>query len=180
MQSQGTFNWTVLLISIFLQCRIQRGDLEVGTPTLSLENFDFLLYIFSKNRLEPPFINGGPTFWKISAFATVLLWIYDIIIEYTLSKCFERCVYKQVHNYMLNQRVITPHQSSFTRRDSAVNQLIDISNSFGWALDSGKEIRVVFFATSQRPSTGFGIEIFYLNLRDMVYLVIYWVGSIIT
>ena len=41
--------------------------------------------------------------------------------------------------------MITPHQSSgFTRSDSAINQLLFITNEFGKALDEGKEIRVVF------------------------------------
>ena len=33
---------------------------------------------------------------------------------------------------------------NFTFGDSAINQLVNISNDFGRALDSGKEIRVVF------------------------------------
>jgi hypothetical protein len=38
------------------------------------------------------------------------------------------------------------HIRSFytTKGDSAVNQLINITNDFGKALDSGKEVRVVF------------------------------------
>ena len=35
-------------------------------------------------------------------------------------------------------------QSGFIKRDSAVNQLINITNDFGKALDRGKEVRVVF------------------------------------
>ena len=40
--------------------------------------------------------------------------------------------------------IITPPQSGFTRGDSAINQLLFITNEFGKALDEGKEIRVVF------------------------------------
>ena len=40
--------------------------------------------------------------------------------------------------------IITPHQSGFTRGDSAINQLLFITNEFGKALDEGKEIRVIF------------------------------------
>jgi hypothetical protein len=40
--------------------------------------------------------------------------------------------------------ILTRNQSGFTKGDSAVNQLVNISNEFGKALDSGKEIRVVF------------------------------------
>ena len=56
----------------------------------------------------------------------------------------ERCVYKYIHNYLLANCIITPHQSGFTRGDSAINQLLFITNEFGKALDEGKTIRVVF------------------------------------
>jgi hypothetical protein len=56
----------------------------------------------------------------------------------------ERCVYKYIHNYLLENCIITPHQSGFTRGDSAINQLLIITNEFGKVLDEGKEIRVVF------------------------------------
>ena len=61
-----------------------------------------------------------------------------------VSKCMERCVYRYVHNYLLQNGGITPNQSGFTRGDSAINQLVEISNSFVKALDSGKEVQVVF------------------------------------
>ena len=56
----------------------------------------------------------------------------------------ERSVYKYVHNYLLANCIITPHQSGFSRGDSAINQLLFITNEFGKALDEEKEIRVVF------------------------------------
>ena len=61
-----------------------------------------------------------------------------------MAKCLERCVYKHVHNYLTQYKIITPNQSGFIKGDSAINQLVNISNDFGRALDSGKEIRVVF------------------------------------
>jgi hypothetical protein len=61
-----------------------------------------------------------------------------------ISKCMERCVYKYVHNFVLLNNIITSNQSGFTFGDPAINQLVNISNDFGRALDSGKEIRVVF------------------------------------
>jgi hypothetical protein len=56
----------------------------------------------------------------------------------------ERCVYKHVYNHLLQNDILTRKQSGFTKGDSAVNQLVNISNEIGKALDSGKEIRVVF------------------------------------
>ena len=61
-----------------------------------------------------------------------------------ISKCMERCVYKYVYNFLLPNNIITSNQSGFTFGDSAINQLVNISNDFGRALDSGEEIRVVF------------------------------------
>jgi hypothetical protein len=61
-----------------------------------------------------------------------------------ISKCMERYVYKYVHNFLLLNNIITSNQYGFTFGDSAINQLVNISNDFGRALDSGKGIRVVF------------------------------------
>ena len=62
----------------------------------------------------------------------------------SVGKTFERVIYKQIHNFLLENQVITPFQSGFTRGDSAVNQLVDLYNTFSRALDEGKEVRVVF------------------------------------
>jgi hypothetical protein len=63
-----------------------------------------------------------------------------------ISKCMERCVYKHIHNHLLDNDILTTCtcQSGFTKGDSAVDQLINITNNFGKALDSGKEVWVVF------------------------------------
>ena len=61
-----------------------------------------------------------------------------------IGKMMVRCVYKYIHNYLLANCIISPHQSGFTKGDSAINQLLFITNEFGKALDEGKEIRVVF------------------------------------
>ena len=56
----------------------------------------------------------------------------------------ECCVYKHIHNHLLDNDILTASQSGFIKRDYAVNQLINITKDFGKALDSGKEVRVVF------------------------------------
>ena len=61
----------------------------------------------------------------------------------------ERCVYKHIHNNLLDSDILTARQSGFINGVSAVNQLINITNDFGKALDSGKEVRVVFCDISQ-------------------------------
>ena len=61
-----------------------------------------------------------------------------------VAKVMERLVYKHIYNYLIDNNLITTHQSGFTPGDSAVNQLLYITNEFGRALDEGKEVRVVF------------------------------------
>ena len=41
----------------------------------------------------------------------------------------ERCVYKHIHNHLLDNEILTTCQSGFTKGDSAVNQLINITNA---------------------------------------------------
>ena len=50
----------------------------------------------------------------------------------------ERCVYKHIYNNLLDSDILTARQSGFIKGVSAVNQLINITNDFGKALDSGK------------------------------------------
>jgi hypothetical protein len=47
----------------------------------------------------------------------------------------ERCVFKHIHNYLLKNNIIINNQSGFTKGDSAIYQLINITNDFGKALD---------------------------------------------
>ena len=61
-----------------------------------------------------------------------------------MGKTFEKAIFKHVHNFLLDNQIITPLQSGFTRGDSTVNQLLDIYNTFCRALDEGKEVRAVF------------------------------------
>ena len=58
-----------------------------------------------------------------------------------MSKIFEKCVHKYLHNYIVTNRLLSPHQSGFTKGDSTVNQLLYISEEFVKALDNGKELK---------------------------------------
>ena len=62
----------------------------------------------------------------------------------SVGKVFEKAIHKHVHNFILANQIITPFQSGFMPRDSTVNQLTDMYNTFCQALDEGKEVRVVF------------------------------------
>ena len=66
-----------------------------------------------------------------------------------VSKVMERCIFKYLHNHLVDNSIITPFQSGFTHGDSAVNQLIHLNDTFCKALDQGKEVRVVFFDISK-------------------------------
>jgi hypothetical protein len=63
----------------------------------------------------------------------------------------ERCVFKHINNYLLSHNIIiiTHFQSGFTKGDSAINQLVDITNNIGKVLDDGKEFRIVFCDVSK-------------------------------
>ena len=56
----------------------------------------------------------------------------------------EKLILKHVHNYLLQNNIITCFQSGFSAGDSSVNQLVELYNTFCEALDEGKEVRAVF------------------------------------
>ena len=61
-----------------------------------------------------------------------------------LDKALERLVFKYSYNHFLDNNILTSFQSGFRPGDSTVNQLTYLYDTFCHALDSGKEIRVVF------------------------------------
>lgn len=61
-----------------------------------------------------------------------------------IDKSFERIVFKYLYNHFLTNDILTPLQSGFVPGDSTVNQLTFLYNTFSKALDSGKEVRVIF------------------------------------
>ena len=54
----------------------------------------------------------------------------------SVGKTMEKLVHKHVHNYLLENSIITSFQSGFTARDSSVNQLVELYNTFCQALGS--------------------------------------------
>jgi hypothetical protein len=67
-----------------------------------------------------------------------------IALTSCLSKKFERCIFKHVYNFFLDNNVISVLQSGFKPGDSTAFQLIDIYNIILQAVDNGKEVRAVF------------------------------------
>jgi hypothetical protein len=83
-------------------------------------------------------LNTGVTFVNFHS-------VGNILVDNERLKSLHRGYFKidEASYYLLANCIIIPHQSGFTRGDSAINQLLFITNEFGEALDEGKEIRVV-------------------------------------
>ena len=62
----------------------------------------------------------------------------------SVGKTIENLVHKRVHNYLLENNIITSFQSGFTAGYSSVNHLVELYNTFCQVLDEGKEGRTVF------------------------------------
>ena len=62
----------------------------------------------------------------------------------TRGKVIEKTVHKHVFNFLNANSVITSLQSRFVPGDSAVNQLVDIYNTFSKALDDSLEVKPFF------------------------------------
>ena len=61
-----------------------------------------------------------------------------------LAKVMERCLHYHIYDFLVINNFFCENQSGFITGDSTVNQLLDIYNDVGKALDSGKEVQVVF------------------------------------
>ena len=62
-----------------------------------------------------------------------------------LGKAMKRCVHKHIFNYISEKKsLLTPFQSEFIQGDSITVQLLHTYHTFLEAVDSGKEVRVVF------------------------------------
>ena len=107
-------------------------------PLCRLFNLSLTLSTFSSEwkyaNVIPVFKKDGPS--NLKNYRPISF----III---LAKVMERLVYKHIYNYLIDNNLITSHQSGFTPGDFAVNQLMYITHEFGRALDEGKEVRVV-------------------------------------
>ena len=62
----------------------------------------------------------------------------------TVSKIFERIIFKNVYNFFHDNNLITVHQSGFRPNDSTVNQLAYLYHTFCHALDDKKYIKIVY------------------------------------
>ena len=58
-------------------------------------------------------------------------------------KVFERLIYNEVYPYLIDNNVISSHQSGFEGGDSCINQLLSIMHQIYKSFDEGFEIRGV-------------------------------------
>ena len=65
------------------------------------------------------------------------------------SKIFERTIYNNTYNYLIDNNLILQNQSGFKREDSCINQLISITHDILNLLDEGLEVRGVFLDISK-------------------------------
>ena len=131
-------------------------------------------------------ISTFPTSWKIANVCPIhkkgesnLVGNYrPISLLNSLSKVFERAVYKHIYNHILSNNILTDFQSGFRPRDSTVNQLASIYNAFCEALDNGKEVRVVFCDISKAFDrvwhAGLLSKLHAIGVRENMLL---WLGS---
>ncbi|MES9903185.1 MAG: reverse transcriptase family protein [Sedimenticola sp.] len=62
----------------------------------------------------------------------------------TMEKVMEKIIHKHMFNFLNTNNCISALQSGFVPNDSTVNQLVDLYNTFGKALDDGKGVRSVY------------------------------------
>ena len=118
---------------------LKEGANELASPLCILFNSSLQLGIF-------------PNSWKIANVIPVhkknekndVKNYRPISLLSIVGKVMERCVFKYVHNFLNDYNLITDCQSGFRPGDSTINQLLNITNDLGRAIDSGREVRIVF------------------------------------
>ena len=64
-------------------------------------------------------------------------------------KVFERLIYNEVYPYLIDNNLISSHQSGFKGGDSCINQLLSITHEIYKSFDEGFEVRGVFLDMSK-------------------------------
>ena len=118
--------------------------IELSVPFCSLFNRSLQIGAFPENWKRShvtPIAKGGerssPSNYR------------PISLLCTPEKCFERVVFKHIYTHFHENHILTSLQSGFIPGDSTVNQLTFLYNTFSQALDTEKEVRVVFCDVSK-------------------------------
>jgi hypothetical protein len=105
---------------------------ELFNTSLSIGHFPEL---WKQANVSPLFKSGDPSLAKNYR---------PISLLDTIGKVFEKILFKYIFNYVREHNLLSPLQSGFIPGDTTVNQLVYLLNMFSQAVDSGKEVRVVF------------------------------------
>ena len=117
---------------------------ELSNPLCSLINQSLRIGIFPdswKDAHVCPIFKAGDSA-SVSNYRHISLFS-------CLEKVSERAVFKHLYNHFYDNNILRPLQSGFIPGDSTTNQLTFLCNTFCQALDSGKEVRVVFCDVSK-------------------------------
>ena len=114
-------------------------SVELSQPFCNLFNYSLRTGVFPDNwklsNITP--IDKGGTSSSPSNYRPVSLLCNP-------EKLFERVVFKHLYNHLNENNILSPLQSGFIPGDSTTNQLTYLYNFLTQALDSEKEVRVVF------------------------------------
>ena len=64
-------------------------------------------------------------------------------------KIFERLIYNEVYPYLIDNNLVSSHQSGFKGGDSCINQLLSITHEIYKSFDEGFEVHGVFLDISK-------------------------------
>ena len=62
---------------------------------------------------------------------------------------FLKDIFNKMFMFFLENKLITPHQSTFKAGDSCINQLLSITNKIYKSFDDGLEVKIVFLNISK-------------------------------
>ena len=125
-------------------CILSKTSNEISEPLCNLFNSCMSSKVF-------------PRIWK-EAYVTAVFKKGDpsIVNNYrpisllsVIGKVFEKLIFRQIFNFLKDTDFLSPYQSGFVPGDSTINQLTQLYNTFCQAIDSGKEVRVIFFDISK-------------------------------
>ena len=89
-----------------------------------------------------------------------------------IGKILEKLIFDTLYHQLEVNSLLNPNQSGFRLSDSTFNQLLSIVNSIVQAFDSTPLLMFALFTlTYQRPLTGSGMRVLYINCADAASVV---------
>jgi hypothetical protein len=123
---------------------LKESSISIALPLANLINKSFAASKVPKIWKEA---NVCPIFKKDDK--TLVKNYRPISLLSCVGKIQERIVYRHLYKYLTENNLLTWTNSGFKELDSAINQLLYITNNIHKALESGKEICLVFLDVSK-------------------------------